>query len=226
MSAETTQGLEHWRLERDAEGIAWLTFDRAGESVNTLSGEAMRELACVLDTFDTAPPRGLVILSGKASGFIAGADIAEFGQVSNLAGARALIERGWNLFNRLAGVRYPTCALVRGFCVGGGTELALACDRIVAVDEPGTRFSLPEVMLGIVPGWGGMLRLPARIGAPAALDMMLTGRALDVRRAKSLGLVDDIAPARLMREHAAAAVLSGAPRKPLPLLQRKKKKLL
>jgi 3-hydroxyacyl-CoA dehydrogenase/enoyl-CoA hydratase/3-hydroxybutyryl-CoA epimerase len=85
---------------------------------------------------------------------------------------------------------------VRGFCVGGGTELALACRTIVAVDEPGTRFSLPEVMLGIVPGWGGMLRLPARIGAPAALDMMLTGRALDARRAKSLGLVDDIAPAR------------------------------
>jgi 3-hydroxyacyl-CoA dehydrogenase/enoyl-CoA hydratase/3-hydroxybutyryl-CoA epimerase len=117
-------------------------------------------------------------------------------------------------------VTYPTCALVRGFCVGGGTELALACDRIVAVDEPGTRFSLPEVMLGIVPGWGGMLRLPARIGAPVALDMMLTGRALDVRRAKSLGLVDDVAPARLMREHASAAVLSGAPRRALPLLQR------
>jgi 3-hydroxyacyl-CoA dehydrogenase/enoyl-CoA hydratase/3-hydroxybutyryl-CoA epimerase len=220
VSGEITLELEHWRLERDAEGIAWLTVDRAGESVNTLSGDVMRELAEVLDTFDAAPPRGLVILSGKASGFIAGADIAEFGQVSDLAGARALIERGWNLFNRLAGVRYPTCSLVRGFCVGGGTELALACDRIVAVDEPGTRFSLPEVMLGIVPGWGGMLRLPARVGAPAALDMMLTGRALDVRRAKSLGLVDDIAPARLMREHAAAAVLSGAPRKPLPLLQR------
>ncbi|MDP3287537.1 MAG: enoyl-CoA hydratase-related protein, partial [Methyloversatilis sp.] len=94
MSAAMTEGLKHWRLERDAEGIAWLTFDRAEESVNTLSGEVMRELASVLDALDAAPPRGLVILSGKASGFIAGADIAEFGQVIDLAGARALIERG------------------------------------------------------------------------------------------------------------------------------------
>ncbi|HEY9192346.1 MAG TPA: enoyl-CoA hydratase-related protein, partial [Methyloversatilis sp.] len=200
--------LNNWRLVRDAEGIAWLSFDRAGESVNTLSSSAMRELDEVLDMLDAAPPRGLVIQSGKASGFIAGADIAEFGQVSDAAGAHALVERGWTLFNRLAGVAYPTCALVRGFCVGGGTELALACRSIVAVDEPGTRFSLPEVMLGIVPGWGGMLRLPQRIGLPAAFDMMLTGRALDAKRARKLGLVDDVAPARLMREHARACLLS------------------
>jgi 3-hydroxyacyl-CoA dehydrogenase/enoyl-CoA hydratase/3-hydroxybutyryl-CoA epimerase len=177
MTPSMTTGLQHWRLTRDADGIAWLTFDRADANVNTLSVDVMRELGEVLDALDAAPPRGLVIQSGKASGFIAGADIAEFGQVSDVAGARALLERGWKLFDRLAGVAYPTCALVRGFCVGGGTELALACRTIVAVDEPGTRFSLPEVMLGIVPGWGGMLRLPARIGAPAALDMMLTGRA-------------------------------------------------
>lgn len=212
--------LDNWRLVRDAEDIAWLSFDRAGESVNTLSSAAMRELGEVLDMLDAAPPRGLVIQSGKATGFIAGADIAEFGQVSDAASAHALVERGWTLFNRLAGVAYPTCALVRGFCVGGGTELALACRSIVAVDEPGTRFSLPEVMLGIVPGWGGMLRLPQRIGLPAAFDMMLTGRALDAKRARRLGLVDDIAPARLMREHARACLLSGRPRRALPLLQR------
>jgi 3-hydroxyacyl-CoA dehydrogenase/enoyl-CoA hydratase/3-hydroxybutyryl-CoA epimerase len=220
MTPSMRTGLQHWRLARDADGIAWLTFDRADANVNTLSADVMRELDGVLDALDAVPPRALIIASGKSGGFIAGADIAEFGQVRDVAGARALLERGWNLFNRLAGVAYPTCALVRGFCVGGGTELALACRTIVAVDEPGTRFSLPEVMLGIVPAWGGMLRLPARIGAPAALDMMLTGRALDVRRAKSLGLVDDIAPARLMREHAAAAVLSGAPRRKLPLMPR------
>lgn len=212
--------LKHWRIERDEDNLVWLVFDRAGENVNTLSGEAMRELGLVLDAFDAAPPRALVILSGKTSGFIAGADIGEFGAVKDEAGARDIVGRGWNLFNRLAAVRYPTCALVRGFCVGGGTELALACRHIVAVDEPGTRFALPEVLLGIVPGWGGMLRLPQRIGAPAALDMMLTGRALDVKRAKAAGLVDEIAPARLMREHARARVLSDPARRPLPLLQR------
>lgn len=212
--------LKHWRIERDDDNLVWLVFDRAGENVNTLSGEAMRELGLLLDAFDAAPPRALVILSGKASGFIAGADIGEFGAVKDEAGARDIVGRGWNLFNRLAAVRYPTCALVRGFCVGGGTELALACRHIVAVDEPGTRFALPEVLLGIVPGWGGMLRLPQRIGAPAALDMMLTGRALDAKRAKAAGLVDEIAPARLMREHARARVLADPARRPLPLLQR------
>jgi len=212
--------LKHWRIERDEDNLVWLVFDRAGENVNTLSGEAMRELGLVLDAFDAAPPRALVILSGKTGGFIAGADIGEFGAVKDEAGARDIVGRGWNLFNRLAAVRYPTCALVRGFCVGGGTELALACRHIVAVDEPGTRFALPEVLLGIVPGWGGMLRLPQRIGAPAAMDMMLTGRALDVKRAKAAGLVDEIAPARLMREHARARVLSDPARRPLPLLQR------
>jgi 3-hydroxyacyl-CoA dehydrogenase / enoyl-CoA hydratase / 3-hydroxybutyryl-CoA epimerase len=215
-----TTSLRHWRLARDADGLAWLTFDRADERVNTLSADAMRELGAVLDALDAEPPRGLVIESGKSGGFIAGADIAEFGRVSDADGARLLVARGWDLFNRLAAVPWPTCALVRGFCVGGGTELALACRFIVAVDEPGTRFSLPEVMLGIVPGWGGMLRLPARIGAPAALDMMLTGRALDVRRARKLGMVDDVAPARLMREHARARVLSDAPRRALPFMQR------
>lgn len=219
MSAHASD-LKHWRIERDEDNLVWLVFDRAGENVNTLSGEAMRELGLVLDAFDAAPPRALVILSGKTSGFIAGADIGEFGAVKDEAGARDIVGRGWNLFNRLAAVRYPTCALVRGFCVGGGTELALACRHIVAVDEPGTRFALPEVLLGIVPGWGGMLRLPQRIGAPAALDMMLTGRALDVKRAKAAGLVDEIAPARLMREHARARVLADPARRPLPLLQR------
>ncbi|MBL8468850.1 3-hydroxyacyl-CoA dehydrogenase NAD-binding domain-containing protein [Methyloversatilis discipulorum] len=212
--------LKHWRIERDEDNLVWLVFDRAGENVNTLSGEAMRELGLVLDAFDAAPPRALVILSGKTTGFIAGADIGEFGAVKDEAGARDIVGRGWNLFNRLAAVRYPTCALVRGFCVGGGTELSLACRHIVAVDEPGTRFALPEVLLGIVPGWGGMLRLPQRIGAPAALDMMLTGRALDAKRAKAAGLVDEIAPARLMREHARARVLADPPRRPLPRLQR------
>ncbi|WP_018413381.1 3-hydroxyacyl-CoA dehydrogenase NAD-binding domain-containing protein [Methyloversatilis thermotolerans] len=210
----------HWRLERESDGVAWLTFDRADESVNTLARDAMEELSGVLDTLDGAPPRGLVIQSGKSGGFIAGADIGELGRVKDAREAHDLVARGWDLFNRLAAVPYPTCALVRGFCVGGGTELVLACRHVVAVDEPGTRFALPEVMLGIVPGWGGMLRLPARIGAPAALDMMLTGRMLDARRAKSLGLVDELAPARLMREHARARVLSGKARRPLPWLQR------
>ena len=93
---------------------------------------------------------------------------------------------------------YPTLALVRGFCLGGGLELALACRYRVVVDEPGTRLGLPEVMLGIVPGWGGMRRLPRLAGAPAALDMLLTGRTIDARRAKKLGIADECVPPRIM----------------------------
>src|SRR5690606_40784679 len=114
-----------------------------------------------------------------------GADIEEFSGLDSVLAARALVERGWKLFNRLAAVRYPTLALIRGHCMGGGLELALACRYRIVVDEPGTRLALPEVKLGIVPGWGGMLRLPRLIGPAAALDMMLTGRAVDARRAKN-----------------------------------------
>ncbi|MGH8818146.1 MAG: enoyl-CoA hydratase-related protein, partial [Achromobacter pestifer] len=184
----TLDTLSHWRLERDADGLAWLTFDRAGSAVNALSADTMTELAVVLDALDAAPPKGLIIQSGKATGFIVGADVNEFASLDTPEQARALVARGWNLFKRLAAVRYPTLALIQGHCLGGGLELALACRYRLVTDQPGTSLALPEVMLGIFPGWGGMLRLPQVIGAPAALDMMLTGRGADARRAAALGL--------------------------------------
>ena len=119
------------------------------------------------------------------------------------------MKRGWDAFERLASVTYPTLALIRGFCLGGGLELALACRYRVAVDEPGTRLGLPEVMLGIVPGWGGIKRLPRLIGAPAALDLLLTGKTIDARKAKKLGIADECVPARIM-ENTARGVLQGA----------------
>ena len=212
--------LKHWRIEREPGGLAWLTFDKAGESTNTLSAEALRELALALDEFEREPPKGLVIRSGKSAGFIAGADIEEFTKVASAADAKALVQRGWDLYNRLAAVKYPTLALVRGHCMGGGTELALACRYRVAVDEPGTRIALPEVMLGIVPGWGGMLRLPQVIGPAAALDMMLTGRALNAKRAKKLGFADECVPPRVMENAARMLALSGQPKRELPFMQK------
>src|SRR4029079_13825713 len=122
-----------------------------------------------LDLLDREPPAGLVIASGKASGFIAGADVDEFKVIGSAGDAIALVKRGWDTFERLAAVKYPTVALIRGFCLGGGLELAPACRCRVVVDERRTRLGLPEVMLGIVPGWGGMKRLPKLAGAPAAL---------------------------------------------------------
>ena len=206
--------LRHWRLEHTPGTPAWLWLDRADASTNTLSSEVMAELDTLLDRFADAPPSALVIASAKAGGFIAGADIEELRQLATPAAARVLVQRGWNLFNRLAETPYPTLALIRGHCMGGGLELALACRYRIAIDEPDTRFALPEVMLGIVPGWGGMARLPALIGPPAALDLMLTGRSIDAHRARALGLVDEAVPARVMRNAATTLVTSGrAPRR-------------
>ena len=210
----------HWRLDVDAAGLAWATLDKAGESTNSLSSAVMDELALLLDQFDRSPPQGLIFRSGKAAGFIAGADIQEFTQLDTPEKGLDLVVRGWQLFNRLAAVSYPTLALVRGHCLGGGLELALACRYLLAVDEPSTRMGLPEVMLGIVPGWGGMLRLPERIGPQAALDMMLTGKTIDAGKAKRLGLADDCVPARVMDSAAALLVLADQPRRRPPLLQR------
>lgn len=207
----TLDTLSHWRLDRDPDGLAWLTFDRAGSAVNALSADTMAELSVVLDALDADPPKGLIIQSGKATGFIVGADVNEFATLDTPEQARGLVSRGWNLMNRLAGVRYPTLALIQGHCLGGGLELALACRYRLVADQPGASLALPEVMLGIFPGWGGMLRLPQVIGAPAALDMMLTGRGADARRAASLGLVDARVPPRLLLAAARQTVLSRKP---------------
>ena len=208
--------MRHWKLERDADDIAWLVFDKAGASTNTLSTEVFEELRAALDELARTPPKGLVIRSGKDNGFIAGADIEEFTQLKTVDDATALVRRGWDAFNELAAVPYPTLALVRGFCLGGGLELALACRYRVVVDEPGTRLGLPEVLLGIVPGWGGMRRLPRLAGAPAALDLLLSGRTIDARRAKRLGIADECVPLRIMMNTARGMLLAAPPPRRLP----------
>ena len=212
--------MKHWQVNKEENGIVVATLDKAGESANSLSAEVLAEFAQILDQLDTYPPAALIVRSGKAAGFIAGADIQEFTQLDSAEKGRELVERGWNLFNRLAAVRYPTLALVRGHCLGGGLELALACRYLLAVDEPGTKMGLPEVMLGIFPGWGGMLRLPERVGPAAGLDMMLTGKTIDAKRAKKMGLADDCVPPRVMEQAARQLVLSGQPRRELPIMER------
>jgi len=202
--------MRHFRIDVDSDGLTEVIFDKADATTNTLSSDVFVELNAILDDFDRTPPKGVIIRSGKASGFIAGADVKEFTEVSDIDSATAIIRRGWDTFNRLAKVTYPTLALIKGFCLGGGVELALACRYRVVVDEPGTRLGLPEVMLGIVPGWGGIKRLPKLIGAPAALDMLLTGKTIDARRAKKLGLADECVPQRIM-DNTARGVLKALP---------------
>ncbi len=200
----------HWRLVRGDDGIADLVFDCTGASVNALSQTALSELTDILSMLSRQPPKGLIITSGKRDSFIVGADVSAFESFDDRASAHAFVVAGWQAFDRLAHAPYPTLALVRGTCLGGGLELALACRYCVVVDHPRTTLGLPEVMLGIFPGWGGMKRLPARVGAPLALDMMLSGRNLDAGRAVRAGLADLKVPERLADASARRHVLSGA----------------
>src|SRR3990172_11412268 len=141
-----TQTYKHWTFETDRDNIVWLTFDKAGSSTNTLSGEVVAEFSAGLDELRAKKPRALIIRSGKSSGFIAGADVEEFTRIASTEEALAIVRRGWEAMNKLAALPFPTLELVNGFCIGGGLELARACRYRIAVDQPGTRFALPEVM--------------------------------------------------------------------------------
>ena len=191
---------QHWRLElddrTDAGQLAWLTFDRANSSTNTFSSEALTELGEICRELNVNPPTGLVILSAKDNGFAAGADIDEFTTLKSAEQAYAFTKLGNDVFDQVDALPFPTVAMIHGFCMGGGTELALACKYRIGDDGPKTKMALPEVMIGIVPGWGGARRMPRLIGAAQALDLMLTGRAVDGRRAKRIGLIDVLTPRR------------------------------
>ena len=139
----------HWQLKRDAEDIAWLVLDREGEKVNSLSREVLLELDAILAKLEEDLPRGLVIYSAKKSGFIAGADIREFDHQTDATEAKAGIEMAHKLFDRLEALPCYTVASIHGFCLGGGLELALACDYRVALDSESTRIGFPEIQLGI-----------------------------------------------------------------------------
>jgi 3-hydroxyacyl-CoA dehydrogenase / enoyl-CoA hydratase / 3-hydroxybutyryl-CoA epimerase len=192
---------KNFNLRTDEHGITWVGINVAGENVNTMGTPVLNELNALLDEFDKNPPKAVAFVSEKKSGFIAGANVNEFveiGKTNDLGAAETLVKRGYDVYERLANVKYPTLALINGYALGGGLELALACRYRVAVDEPGTRLGLPEVMLGILPGWGGVKRLPQLIGAPAAMDFLLTGKTADAKKAKLLGMVDEAVPPRIM----------------------------
>ncbi|MEN1960205.1 3-hydroxyacyl-CoA dehydrogenase NAD-binding domain-containing protein [Luteimonas sp. MJ246] len=207
----------HWQAEQRKDGVVLLTFDRQGESVNTFAQDVLVELDALLERLALDPPKALVLRSGKAKGFIAGADIREFAEFDARGTIGDSIRRGQQAFQRLAELPCPTVAAIHGFCMGGGTEIALACRYRVASNDPSTRIGLPEVKLGIYPGWGGSVRLPRLVGTPAAMDMMLTGRTLSASAAKNIGLVDKVVEPAQLVDAAAGLALKGVVR---PLKQR------
>ena len=209
----------HWQAEQRPDGVLLLAFDRAGEPVNTFSQAVLIELDALLERLALDPPKALVLRSAKDRGFVAGADIREFAEFDRKGTVADTIHRGHQVFQRLADLPCPTVAAIHGFCMGGGTEVSLACDYRVASSDPSTRIGLPEVKLGIYPGWGGSVRLPLLVGAPAAMDVMLTGRSLSAAAARAMGLVDKVVePAQLIEEAASLALRAAhrrGPRRPL-----------
>lgn len=210
--AQEMQSYNHWKFKHDENGYGWLTIDAAESSANVLTHEVLEELRALLDWLRLNPVNALFIQSGKKKGFIAGADINAFTTLQTQEQALDLIRQGQDIFTELEQLSFPTIAVIHGFCLGGGLELALACDYRIATDDPATRIGLPEVKLGIHPGFGGTVRLIRLIGAPAALPLMLTGRALTGKQAAKKGIVTFAVPKRLLYS-AALQVVEKRPKK-------------
>ena len=202
----------HWTPELKEGDILVLTLDRAGAPVNALSQAVLEELDRIIERIVIGKPKAVVIRSGKEAGFIAGADLTEFQQFDEQGRVAEAIARGQDVFQRLSLLPMPTVAAIHGHCMGGGTELSLACRYRIASSDDSTRIGVPEVKLGIFPGWGGSVRLPRLVGAPAAMDMMLTGRTLSAANARAIGLVDKVVEAPLLLDAAIELVKRGTQR--------------
>lgn len=203
---------QHWQVESRTDGVVLVTIDRAGQPINALSQDMLIEFGQLLERLQIDPPKAVVIRSGKASGFVAGADIKEFQEFDARGTVKDALFRGQQTLQRLAELPCPTVAAIHGYCMGGGTELALACRYRVASNDPSTRIGLPEVKLGIYPGWGGSVRLPRLVGAPAAMDLMLSGRTLSGSAAKTIGLVDKVVDAPMLVDAAVELATKGTTR--------------
>ena len=151
----SSKSYQHWKIQRDMEGIVWLACDRAGETANSLSEDLLRELGEIVGDLEKDVPAGVVITSAKPDSFIMGADIREFDAFERAEDVTEKIRQGHEVFSRLENLSCHTVAAIHGFCLGGGLELALCCNYIVALNVPATRVGFPEVKLGIFPGLGG-----------------------------------------------------------------------
>ena len=188
-------------LTIDKNGVANLIFDLPGEKVNKLSATVLSELEKAINVIDgNKAIRVLLITSEKKDIFIAGADINEIKGIINEKDAMEKVSRGQNILTKLAQLKIPTVAVIDGACLGGGLELALACKYRVAVINSKTSLGLPEVNLGIIPGFGGTQRLPRLVGLQEGVKMILSGKAVDARKAFKIGLVDDLSQEEFLEE--------------------------
>jgi 3-hydroxyacyl-CoA dehydrogenase/enoyl-CoA hydratase/3-hydroxybutyryl-CoA epimerase len=184
---------KHWTTETDDAAIVWIRIDKADGSANVLSTEVMLELDELLKPLETKPPRGVVIFSGKHNGFIMGADITEFTAINTTERAYEVTRLGQQLFDRIEALRCPTVTAINGFCLGGGMELAMATTYRLALANKKAILGLPEVQLGLHPGFGGTVRAVQICGVRPGMQLMLTGTPVTVDKGRRIGLIDRIA---------------------------------
>jgi 3-hydroxyacyl-CoA dehydrogenase/enoyl-CoA hydratase/3-hydroxybutyryl-CoA epimerase len=206
------ENLRHWHVQMVGENTK-LVLDKSNSSVNVLDREVMGEFEKTVEYFEHHPPKALMIASAKSAGFLAGADISEFQDLDTHEQVIAMLQRGQNLFLRVERLKCPTVALIHGHCMGGGMELALACDYRVVENSRDCKLGLPEVKLGIHPGYGGAIRLPRLIDPGQALQLMLAGRILDGKAAKRAGIADIAVHSRYFEAKPLCIAASSNPRR-------------
>ncbi|HUF68128.1 MAG TPA: 3-hydroxyacyl-CoA dehydrogenase NAD-binding domain-containing protein [Longimicrobiales bacterium] len=213
-------------LETSGDGVAWLLFDRPDSKVNLLTSGVIRRLdeflASIEEDVAAQRIRGVVVMSGKPGTFIAGADVNEIASIISEQDGYEAAREGQRVLGRIENLAVPTVAAIDGLCLGAGTELALACGRRIASDRDSTRIGLPEVRLGILPGFGGTTRLPRLVGLSAALPIILTGQPVSASKARRIGLVEEVMHPSLLRERARSIALEGGrgPKRARKLLSR------
>jgi 3-hydroxyacyl-CoA dehydrogenase/enoyl-CoA hydratase/3-hydroxybutyryl-CoA epimerase len=211
---------EHWKTTTDDDGIVWLCIDQADASANVLSSAVLLELGGILEPFETNPPRGLVIHSGKRGSFVMGADIKEFVGIDSAELAYELVRQGQQLFDLLESLRCPTVAVINGVCLGGGLELAMACDYRLVLAGDKRILGLPEVKLGLHPGFGGTVRAVQICGVRAAMPIMLTGNPITASKGRRIGLVDGITSEEEWRGAAKELIRAAKPKQRAPFVDR------
>jgi len=212
--------LQHWTSETDSDGIVWLRLDKADSKVNVLSSDVLLELDSFIDSISNTQPKGLVVYSGKSTGFIMGADISEFTSIDSPEQAYEVTRQGQQLFDKIEALNCPTVAALNGFAMGGGLELAMALDYRLALASKKRVLGLPEVKLGLHPGFGGTVRIVQICGVQQGMPIMLTGAPITVDKGRKIGLVDRIATEDNWRQAAKELIAAARPKRSAPLIDK------
>ncbi len=215
-----TADIRHWSFEFDDDRVLWLCFDNADGNANVLSAAAMTELGEILTALPQADASGMIVYSAKSNGFVMGADIKDFTTIQTADEAYELIRQGQSVMDAVENLRCPSVAVIGGFALGGGLEFAMACKYRLALENKKPIIGLPEVQLGLHPGFGGTVRAVQISGVRAAMELMLTGKSITVGKARKFGLVDQVCEAADWKTQAKLLLRSSRPKASAPLLDK------